>query len=272
MNLPPTLPLGVALTGLRSPADGAPMEPRAALTWAASLGFRAVQLDASAPGVRPRELDRSARRDLAALLRRLELNFCGLDLWIPPAHLTEPAHADRAVSAALQAIELAADLSSLARSAGASGGPGGVVSIVLPASAPPDIIDPLLNRAEACRVRLADHAWPPDARWTGQPSAGPVGVGVDPAAVLIAGADPGRAVSGLGSPPASARLSDLSSAGRVAPGAPDGRLDELEYSVALVTSGYSREVVLDLRSLPDQDRAARAVLRRWQRSVGPVSA
>ena len=37
--------------------------PRTAIDRLAGLGFRAVQLSASQPGLRPRELDRSGRRD-----------------------------------------------------------------------------------------------------------------------------------------------------------------------------------------------------------------
>ena len=79
-------PLSLSLAGL-TPREGVAMEPRAAIEWAAGLGYRAVQLDGAAAGVRARDLDRSGRRDLAALLRRLQLGFSGLDLWIPPAAL-----------------------------------------------------------------------------------------------------------------------------------------------------------------------------------------
>src|SRR4051812_47398878 len=106
--------LSVSLAGLESSAE-APWAagPRAAIEWAAAAGFRSVTLDGAAPGVRARDLDRSGRRDLAALLRRRGIGFAGIALWIPPEPLLAPAKTERALGAALGAIELAADLSRL---------------------------------------------------------------------------------------------------------------------------------------------------------------
>src|SRR5690606_31780409 len=61
--------LGIAMAGLDSERLGlnptAPHETRALIDWARASGFAAVQLNAAAPGIRPRDLDRSGRRDLA---------------------------------------------------------------------------------------------------------------------------------------------------------------------------------------------------------------
>src|SRR5690606_13026801 len=89
-------PAALSIAGVRDDPALKGAGPRAPIEAAAKAGFRAVALDASAAGLRPRDLDRSARRDLAALLRRLELAFAGLDLWIPPEHFASPEHADRA--------------------------------------------------------------------------------------------------------------------------------------------------------------------------------
>jgi len=43
-----------------------PGDPRESMEAARRLGFRAVTLDATRPGLRPREMDRSARRGPAA--------------------------------------------------------------------------------------------------------------------------------------------------------------------------------------------------------------
>jgi hypothetical protein len=43
------------------------------------MGFRSVQLSAAQPGLRPRELDRSGRRDLLARLSRLQMPAAGLE-------------------------------------------------------------------------------------------------------------------------------------------------------------------------------------------------
>src|SRR5688572_964638 len=75
-----------------------------------SMEFRSVQLSATHPGLRPRELDKSARRDLLATLRRNELEPSGIHLWIPSADFDDPKKADRALSAALNTIELAVDM------------------------------------------------------------------------------------------------------------------------------------------------------------------
>src|SRR5688572_21716696 len=83
---------------------------RALIEWAAGLGYRAVQLDGTMAGLRARELDRSGRRDLAALLRRLELGYSGLDLWVPEAHFVDGAQQDRAVAAVVAGLELSAEL------------------------------------------------------------------------------------------------------------------------------------------------------------------
>ncbi len=281
--LPP--PLSLSLLELTVTAgDGRP-DVRSLLTFAAHSGFHAVQLNAAFAGIRPRDLDRSARRDLAALLRRSELACSGLDLFIPPGHFKDPVHADRAVSAVLDAIELAADLARLASSGvvspggsggvRAGGGSGRVVSLILPAETPALSREALAERAETCGVRIADHAWPP------APAQGPIGVGIDPALLLLCGEDPVAQVSRItaGMPAAagtqdtsgthvrdrlvSARLCNASSTGRVLLHDRAGRLDLLAYLIALVTAGYPREVVLDLRGTPDPATGAQAAAEAW---------
>lgn len=258
----PRPPLSVSLAGLAPTAD-APRagSARTAIEWAAKLGFRAVRLDAML--LRARDLDRSARRDLSALLRRLSLECSGLDLWIPPQHFTDPARADRAASAATGAIELAGDL----RTLGGSPGPM-AVSLTLPDKGAESIVSQLAERAGTRNVVLADHAYPTGERsaaLASEPGAA-VRIGIDPASVLMGGGDPAAEASRAGRALASARLSDASSLGRVAPGA--GRLDELAYLVALSTAGFGGHVCLDLRGLPDQTSVALSTLSRWNHTEG----
>lgn len=274
MPMFPAPPLSLSLAGLRPEVggegeSGTPSDPRSLIEWAASLGYRAVQLDATAAGLRPRELDRSARRDLAAILRRLELGLSGLDLWIPPKHYTDPARAPRAIDAVLQAIDLAADLVSLTRAGPShSAGRAGVVSLSLPSDPPGSVLSSLADPAERTGVRIADHAWPPSGRSLApDQSEAPIGIGFDPAGVMLAGDDPVQQAARLGHSIVSARLSDLSPAGRTASGSGDGRLDETAYIASLVTGGYAGSLILDLRGLPRQGRAAREVARRW---LGPA--
>ena len=56
---------------------------RRALNEIAGRGFTAVQLDATLAGIRPRDLSRTGRKDLTALLMRGGLRLAGLDLFIP---------------------------------------------------------------------------------------------------------------------------------------------------------------------------------------------
>lgn len=253
--------MSVSIAGL----DRAPGRPwsgpdgaRAAIRWTTGLGVRYIQLDATHPDLRPRDLNRSARRDLAALLRRAELACSGLDLWIPPEHFLSPATVDRALSAALGAIELAADLATL------TGGGSANLSLVLPDDAPAEVLAQLESAAEATGVRVADHAAKAvgdGGRRSGAP--GPLGIGIDPAAILLAGQDPVVAAARAGAAIAAARLSDASSIGRVAPRTSGGRMDETAYLATLVTAGHEAPLILDLRGLPEQDAAARTVAARW---------
>lgn len=246
-------PLSLALASLRSSAIGG--EPRAPIEWAAGAGFRSVAIDAAAAGMRPRELSRSARRDLAALLRRLELGLSGIDLWAPSAHFVDPALADRALGAALAAIDLASDLKSL-------NGSGGCLSLTLPRELPETTLHTLVTHASDRGVRLADHTWPPRE----PPRGDALGVGIDPASVLLAGDNPAKCAARLGERLACARLSDASEVARVEPGRGQGRLNDLAYVVALHTAKHAGPVVLDLRGVPDPTAAAPRVLAWW---LGP---
>lgn len=248
-------PPAVALAGVRQPGEANPREP---IEWASRAGFRAVTLDASAPGLRPRDLDRSARRDLASLLRRLELSFCGLDLWIPPEHFADAAHADRAASATTQAITLCAELS---RDSGA-----GVqaVSIALPRAVEGErargfgeVLATIVGAADGAGVLLADHSWPVNS---GAQADSPLRVGLDPASLLLRGEDPVTAAASLGARVAVARWTNADSLTRVAPDAPAGRLDVASYVGVLRTTTRVERLVVDLRGLAHPREAASAVV------------
>ncbi len=248
-------PLSMALCALRTRDGG---EARAQIESVAAAGYRWVQLDAAAPGVRARELSRSARRDLAALLRRCELGLSGLDLWIPEEHFALPEHADRAVAATMQAIALAADLATLTASRGR------VVSIRLPQAIADGVERSLLDAAQRFDVRIADHAFP-----VREPASSdsPLGVGVDPAAVMMAGEDPAAITARIGGRLAGPRLNDLDSAGgRVTPG--HGRLDVEAYLAATSVAAWNGPLVVDLRGLTSSaERAMIEVLGEWGMST-----
>ncbi len=227
--------------------------PRDLIHWIASLNYRSIQLDAARAGIRPRQLDRSARRDLAALLSRLELSLAGVDLLIPPTHFQDSETVDRAMAATLEAIHFTAELATLAAAAP-------ILTLELPQDAP-QTIDPLTDAAAQQGVTLANIAHPPTAP---EDTRSAITAAIDPAAILAsgqAGVDPAQAVLTCPVPIASARLSDLASTGRVAPGA--GRLDILAYTVALTTRNYAGPLITDLRNVPNQARAAEDVINTF---------
>ncbi len=214
-------------------------DPRPALQHIAQSGFRHVQLSAALTGMRPRDLDRSARRDLLARLRRIELAVAGIDLWIPAEHYTLPEHADRAAAAVLEAIELAAELGRVP------------LSIRLPDEVNEEIVSAWRSRGETCGVIIADHAPQPHALLSS---------GIDPAVLLAAGSDPVAHASRVANL-AAARFSDFRDESRTTPGA--GRLDVLAYQVALVSRSFEAPVALDLRRVANPLSALDAALKAW---------
>ncbi len=220
---------------------------RRGIELASALGYRSVTLDATHPELRARVLDRSARRDLAAVLRRLELSIAGLDLWIPPSHFAETAHADRAIGVVAETLAMARELASLS----GSGEAAAVVSILVDPGADESVAAELGALAEASGAWIADHARPArESKW------GRYGVGVDPAGVMMAGEQVQDAVLAAGASLVCARLSDLSAAGRVEPGSAGARLDRASYEATLSVVGYARPVVVDLRQAPSAEAAA----------------
>ena len=220
------------------------VEPKKAFDGLHQAGFRAVQISATQPGLKPRELDGSGRRDLLAIMRRHELTIAGIDFWIPLDHFQDPMQIDRAIGATHQAIELAADLGRIP------------LSLTLPVQSEDDpnngakLVDSALvsitSHAERFGVMIADHAYPvASLPW--------VGVGFDPAATLGRGESPARLIATLEKPLVSTRLCDLLNSGMRGPVGEDheGQLDVTEYRAALSVSGYERPVVLDARQWKD---------------------
>lgn len=278
MALPTATSLSVSIIGLDDAAGVSPTivksgsgeRVRAILSFLAGTGVRGVQLDVSMAGIRPRELDRSGRRDLAALIRRLNMTCTGLDLFIPPTHFVQPQHVDRAVSSVLGAIELAGELAGLGHrveaaseihgamySGAARSGAAGLsstVSVRLDPTTPADVRQTLIDKAASAGVGLADFAWPVKTDLL-RPY---LGAGLDPATILIAGQDPAALVMALGANLFGCRLTDVGrglGTSRVTPGS--GRLDVLSLTVALAMTGFAGPLVLDLEGLPDPQRVLR---------------
>jgi sugar phosphate isomerase/epimerase len=235
--------------------DATGVEIRAALDRLSLLGFLFVQLSAVQPGFRPRDLDRSARRDLLATLRRKSMTICGLDAWIPVAHFTDPIHVDRAVTAVQQTIELAADLGRCP------------VSIVFPPGASSSSMEHVLSHADRFGLRLADHAIPVQALT----STDLLGIGIDPAAWLSQGEDPVSAVHANATKLVSARLCDLLRSGMRGPiGTPqESRLDVLAYKIALSIAEFKHAIVVDARQWIDPWQGLQQTRAAWN-AVGGI--
>ena len=247
------LELAVALTGVcdAAPAQRSPGGIREALAWAHESGFRGVCIDATIAGLRARDLDRSARRDLAASMRRVGLASAGVDLFLPPDHLMDSRWVDRAVAAAIGTLELSADLASLTH------GHAVVCMNLPPTDSPPAWKAVLVAEAQRVGARLADCAWPRSAH--ADPS-GPMGIGIDAAVVLAGGADPAAELARAGDMVAAVRLSDWDGASRVPLGR--GRLDELAFRVAIHTCAPPGMVTVDARGTSDGRAAAERAAAR----------
>lgn len=199
------------------------------------------------PGLRARDLSRSDRRDLAATLRRRELDLAGLDLFIPQEHFKDPAWSPRAFDVIGQTLQLVAELAPLV-----GGASRAVVSVHLPGDLDPSIAHDLGASAERSGAILADH----------QPSASERSdsfvVGVDPASVLMHGGSPAKSATNA----KALRLSDASDAGRCPVGGSGSRLELSAYAAAASLSGASH-VVIDVRGLRDPAGGVVQAVNAW---------
>lgn len=231
-------------------------DPRAGLRAIAEGGFRFVQLSAMQRGLRPGELDRTARRDLNAALRRAELVCSGLDCFIPTEHFLRAETVNRAVSAVTSAIQLAEDLGRVA------------VSVNLPTDAQLQesdaslVIEAIAAAADRCGVSIADHALPIAMREG-------IGVGIDPAAFLSANEKPDEAVMANGASLVSCRLTDLLTTGLRGPIGlrTEGRLDVMRYKIALSVAGYQKPVVIDARQWLKPWEGIERTKQAWERTA-----
>ena len=246
--------VGVTVAPLGAPAD--------AVAWVAAQGIRGIQWSATQAGMRPRELGESARRDIRALLARHELGCSGIDAMVPPAHLVDPQHAERAIDAIRAACELAADLGRAP------------VTVQLP-DLPPEAdaragrardeaIAAIVAAAERTGVAVADLGGAVGAPWP------PVGVAIDPAAVLAGGGDPSAEAMRAGRRLRAARIVDLHRTGMRAPVGVGGasRLDPLAYRVALETAGFDGLPVIDCRQWDDPRGGVVDSLASWVAAIG----
>lgn len=253
ITLPPMaqrsqVPLSVTIAPLGVPGE--------AMAWASAAGLRGVQLSVTGAGLRPRDLGPSARRDLRAALTRLELVASGIDALVPGAHFLDPSTVERAMDAVEGACGLAGDLGRVP------------VTVHLPAATDEatrprrqEVLARLAAAADRVGVSLGDLGGAVDAAWP------PVGVAVDPAAVLAEGGDPSAAVARAGGRLVGARVVDLLRTGMRGPiGRPgEARLDVLGFRVAVEVSGFPGLPVIDCRQWADPREGVRQSADAWQR-------
>ncbi|MSR27956.1 MAG: hypothetical protein EXS03_00035 [Phycisphaerales bacterium] len=236
------------------------LPPVEAIAVISQMGYRAVQWSATHEGMRPRDMDQSARRGLASHLRRLGLSCSGIDLFIPSAHFASASTVDRAMDAAAHAASLAASLGRCC------------VSLALPE--PTEEIEERLAQvrrglsevAEREGVSFADHSLAAVSQGSASAYAVTLGVGVDPPALLGAGVDVIGAVGRLGSAIGCARVSDLLTTGLRAPAgdAHEARLDVDSYVAALAVIPLRSSPVADARQWGNPHAGLEFTLRCWQ--------
>jgi hypothetical protein len=242
-------------------ARSAGLPNRKALSAIGAAGFAAVQLDAALPGLRPRELDSNARRDLLVTARRAGLAVAGVDLFIPRQHLLEAEYIDRAAEALLAAIGFAAELGRVP------------LSTALPvAELDGDLSGALTRAADVAGVTLVVHAGDQHdalARWVAAHD-GVAGMGIDPAEYLAGRQDPVALTQQALGAVAVARLSDtrlgLADGSRQTVGS--GDLDLMGYRISAdLAPRRLGPVVLDLRHVPDPQRAMAHGRDAWERAA-----
>lgn len=256
--------LHLAQAGLCFREGGVP-DTRTLIGWVSTLRAGPIPvtgliLDATQAGQRPRELDRSARRDLAATLRRAGLHSGGIDLFIPAEHYASPAHADRAMAAMVAAIDLARELATLTEA------PEAIVCTEFPPAVdsgggadarPGELLGTLLGsireHAQIADVRLADTA-PGAAR----PE---ILRAVDVARCVLAGKDPAAELTAR----SVLRLSDAAAGQRVPLGR--GQAETRAIAGAWAVLGGSRAPILDLRGLIDAKGAVADAVSAWGLAV-----
>ncbi|MAX23273.1 MAG: hypothetical protein CMJ19_02120 [Phycisphaeraceae bacterium] len=226
------------------------------LTQLAKFKFHAVQLDATLSGIRPRDLDQRSRKDLLAVLTRSSMRLAGLDCFIPRKDFISTENVDRAMTAALATIELAADLGRVS------------VSLALPVrDLDNDVKAALLTAADSQGVRLAVHAEDQmDAQlaWIDEVSQPILGMSMDPASLIASDDDPVTLTQKHGDHLTVGRLSDYRKDANVRCAVGEGSLDVMSYRLMLdMAKGRRGPVVLDLRSLEYPQQAAVDGAKAW---------
>jgi sugar phosphate isomerase/epimerase len=233
----------------------APLGPvRETIEWVGSLGVRGVQL--SLPHVAGRErMGHSARRDLRATLRRLELQCAGLDAPVPPADWLLGDRVDRVVDAFDRALELA---ESLDRAAVTLATPSPSSDAAAEARRQ-EVLAVVVARAATRGVALADLSA------STRPLQRPLGACIDPAAAIAAGGHLHEVIARCAGSIAGARVCDLLRTGLRGPiGEPEGQVRVSEYRASLEVAGFRGLPVVDPVQWPQPREGVLRCLAAWQ--------
>lgn len=237
--------------------------PRQALAWLSQLGVRGVQLSVQQPGLRPRDLSASARRDLAASLRRHELVCAGVDALVPAEHWCDSATVDRAVEALRECCQLGEALGRVPVTVSFPGADADAARD----QRRNDALHAVAAAASTHGVLLADMACSSGGTVASLPRP-PVGWCADPAAMLASGKAVPTVVAGLAGHLYSARIADLLRTGMRGPlGTADGQLDVLSYRMALEMAGLQGLPVVDARQWPDPASGVQRTVAAWRAAV-----
>ncbi len=257
-------------------------DPADACAWLSSLGIRGVQLSATHPSTRPRDMGSSARRDLRGMIARLGLRVSGIDLWIPSAHYADAATTERAIDAVRDACDLAGALDRAvvcialpapAADAGAGAAPTAAFGTDHGAASGADLVrnalrqeavDAIAEATDRHGVRIADASGAVEGL-----RSPPFGALIDPAAILASGGDPARAVAAAGARIAAARVVDQLRSGLRGPVGLRGesRLDLMAYRVALEIAGFRGLPVIDARQWADARGGIEQSLEAWRTAI-----
>lgn len=250
---------------------------KTALARISEAEFRSVQLDATLPGIRARDLSQRDRRDLISVAMRQNITLGGIDFFIPRKHFRDPAHLDRAMTATISTIQLAAELGRVP------------VSLSLPVKAmSSDARQALVECADGHGVTLAIHAEDQlDAllEWIESVDLPCLGAAIDPTALLAQSKNPSETIHKISKQLRVARLADVlgTDAGTddeddepsALPGVRcdvgDGDLDVVGYRLAVdLCIARTGPVVLDLRGLENPLLSARHALAQWKKAAFTV--
>ncbi|MCC7292449.1 MAG: sugar phosphate isomerase/epimerase [Phycisphaerales bacterium] len=258
--------IGVDVDDFRLPVSDA-------VSKAAKLGFRAVELGLAYPELAPRELSESTARHFVRFVRNLGLDLAALTADFPGLRLTDPARVEERVDRTRAVLDAAARMRVP------------IVTAAVSALTHPQSGEPSAHATEALRQIAADagrrgvvFAVRPSADTTEHTAriiqainSASVKICLDPAALLMSGNDPSKLLSALPQEIVLSHARDATAGGPQRSGVEtalgEGDLDWLGHLMLLEAAGYHGPHIVRRTSSqrPAHDLAA---AQAYLRSVG----